>query len=94
MDAIRLEDGTIEGCPLVVVKAELSGETKGEVALSYVRASDAVMNATASGAGATAVTLTQAPPNPIPPLETDEGEVARLVLPPDGILHRRRDGRG
>jgi hypothetical protein len=49
---------------------------------------------TPATADATAVSLTQAPPNPIPPLETDEGEVARLVLPPDGILHRRRDGRG
>ena len=91
VDTTRLESGTIEGCPLVVVKAELSAATQAEVTLSYLRTSDEEMSAAASGAGAAAVTLTQAPANPIPPLDTGN-DVARLVLPPGDTLYRRRDG--
>ena len=90
VDTVKLEARSIENYALVVVKAELTAETSAAAILSYARASETSMSATASGTGASAVRLTQVPGNPIPPAEST---VASLPMLPNAPPWQRRDER-
>ena len=87
LDPQKLATRSVDSYSLVVVKAELEGETAGAVTVAYARTAEATMTATATGNGASALTLTQAPSNPIP---LAEKATLRAAFPPSPPARYRR----